>query len=173
MTDTEEIIKLLEKRLATFEDQKSSNVGIVEKNQDGVITASGLSKAMMGELVSFDRGNKGLVLNLDEESVSIILLDRAENIKEGDVVKTTGKLLSIPVSENLLGRIINPLGIPLDGKPKVEKGTFMPLERIAAGVIEREPVNTPLKTGIKAIDSMIPIGRGQRELIIGDRGTDR
>ena len=173
MTDTDDIINLLEKRLATFEDQKSSNVGIVEKNQDGVITASGLSKAMMGELVSFDKGNKGLVLNLDEESVSIILLDRAENIKEGDVVKTTGKLLSIPVSENLLGRVINPLGIPLDGKPKVEKGTFMPLERIAAGVIEREPVNTPLKTGIKAIDSMIPIGRGQRELIIGDRGLGK
>ncbi|MBI2034975.1 MAG: F0F1 ATP synthase subunit alpha, partial [Candidatus Levybacteria bacterium] len=105
MTDTQEIIKLLEKRLATFEDQKSSNVGTVEKNQDGVITASGLSKAMMGELVSFDKGNKGLVLNLDEETVSIILLDRAENIKEGDVVKTTGKLLSIEVSGNLLGRV--------------------------------------------------------------------
>lgn len=173
MTDTEDIIKLLEKRLATFDDQKFSNVGIVEKNQDGVITASGLSKAMMGELVSFDKGNKGLVLNLDEENVSIILLDRAENIKEGDGVKTTGKLLSIAVSDNLLGRVINPLGTPLDGKPKVERGTLMPIERIAAGVIDREPVNTPLKTGIKAIDSMIPIGRGQRELIIGDRGLGK
>lgn len=173
MIDTDDIIKQLEKRLVNFEDQKISNIGIVEKNQDGVITASGLSKAMMGELVSFDKGGDGLVLNLDEESVSIILLDKAENIKEGDGVKTTGKLLSLPVSENLLGRVINPLGEPLDGKPRIEKGTRMPLERIAAGVVQREPVNTPLKTGVKAVDAMIPIGRGQRELIIGDRGLGK
>lgn len=174
MKNSEEIIKQLEKKLENYNQTTSStNVGIVERNTDGVIVANGLSKALMGELVEFENGIKGVILNLDEDSVSIILLDKATNIKEGDRVKTTGKLLSINVSEDLLGRVINPLGEPLDGKSKITKGKDMSLERIAAGVVEREPVNTPLKTGIKAIDSMIPIGRGQRELIIGDRGTGK
>lgn len=174
MQNSEDIIKQLEKRLANFSNGASSkNVGIVEKNTDGVIVASGLSKVMMGELVAFETGAKGVVLNLDEDSVSIILLDKASDIKEGDSVKTTGVLLSIEASEELLGRVVNPLGMPLDGKPKIKKGKTIPLERIAAGVVQREPVNTPLKTGIKAIDAMIPIGRGQRELIIGDRGIGK
>ena len=174
MQNSEDIIKQLEKRLASFSSGASSkNVGIVEKNTDGVIVASGLSKAMMGELVTFETGAKGVILNLDEDSVSIILLDKSSDIKESDGVKTTGVLLSIDVSEELLGRVVNPLGEPLDGKPKIKKGRTMPLERIAAGVVQREPVNTPLKTGIKAIDAMIPIGRGQRELIIGDRGIGK
>lgn len=174
MQNSEDIIKQLEKRLASFSSGASSkNVGIVEKNTDGVIVASGLSKAMMGELVTFETGTKGVVLNLDEDSVSIILLDKESGIKEGDGVKTTGVLLSIEASEELLGRVVNPLGMPLDGKPKITKGKTMPLERIASGVVQREPVNTPLKTGIKAIDAMIPIGRGQRELIIGDRGIGK
>ncbi len=174
MQNSEDIIKQLEKKLLDFNTNASfKNVGVVEKNTDGVIVASGLSKAMMGELVAFENNAKGVILNLDEDSVSIILLSEASDIKEGDSVKTTGVLLSIEASEELLGRVINPLGIPLDGKPKIKKGKQMPLERIAAGVVEREPVNTPLKTGIKAIDAMIPIGRGQRELIIGDRGIGK
>ena len=174
MDTTEKIIEQLEKKLASFSiDGTSKNIGFVEKNTDGVIVASGLSQAMMGELVAFDNGAKGVILNLDEDNVSIILLEKADIIKEGDSVKTTGRLLSIEVSEELLGRVINPLGVSLDKKPQIKKGKFMPLEKIAAGVIEREPVNTPLKTGIKAIDAMIPIGRGQRELIIGDRGIGK
>ncbi len=174
MDKSKKIIEDLEKKLSSFNAAGSqSNVGVVEKNNDGVIVASGLSKAMMGEIVEFENSSRGVILNLDEDSVSIILLDKAENLKEGDSVKTTGILLSIEASEDLLGRVINPLGVPLDAKSKPKKGKAMPLERIAAGVVEREPVNTPLKTGIKAIDSMIPIGRGQRELIIGDRGTGK
>jgi len=174
MINSEEIIKQLEKRLTTFNlDQKVQNIGTVEKNTDGVIIASGLSKAFMGELVSFADGTQGMILNLEEDYVSIILLGKGRHIKEGEEVKTTGKLLSINASEDLLGRIVNPLGEPLDAKAKIKKGKDMPLERIAAGVVEREPVDKPLKTGIKAIDYMIPIGRGQRELIIGDRGLGK
>ncbi len=174
MIDSNDIIKQLENRVKGFSyDSKTENVGVVEKNFDGVITASGLSKAVMGERVVFGNGASGLVLDLDEESVSIILLGETTSIKEGDSVKTTGELLSIQVSEEMLGRVVNPLGQPLDGRPTIKKGRLMPLERIAAGVVEREPVDTPLKTGIKAIDAMIPVGRGQRELIIGDRGLGK
>jgi F-type H+-transporting ATPase subunit alpha len=174
MQSSEDIIKNLEKKLSSFNmGATEKNVGVVEKNTDGVIVASGLSKAMMGEIVEFKNSSKGVILNLDEDSVSIILLDNSKDIKEGDEVKTTGVLLSIEASEELLGRVINPLGVPSDGKPKIKKGKTMPLEKIAAGVVEREPVNAPLKTGIKAIDAMIPIGRGQRELIIGDRGIGK
>jgi F-type H+-transporting ATPase subunit alpha len=174
MNSSEDIIKQLEKKLATFSaDGASKNIGVVEKNTDGVIVVSGLSKAMMAELVVFDQGAQGLVFNLDEDYCSIILLDKTVDIKEGDTVKTTGILLSIEVSESLIGRVVGPLGQPLDGKQKIKGGKKMPLERIAAGVIQREPVNTPVKTGIKGIDTMIPIGRGQRELIIGDRGIGK
>jgi F-type H+-transporting ATPase subunit alpha len=174
MIDSESIIQQLEKRLTKFsEDPKVQNIGIVEKNSDGVVVASGLSKSVMGEEVYFEKGEAGLILNFDEDTTSIILLGRGENIKEGDIIKRSGKLLSILASEELKGRVINPLGEPLDGKTKIKRGEAMPLERIAAGVVAREPVNTPLKTGIKAIDSMIPIGRGQRELIIGDRGLGK
>lgn len=173
MIDSQIIIKNLEKRLSSFgDDPKTQNIGFVEKNTDGVVIASGLSRAAMGEKILFQDGS-GVVLNLDEDSVSIILLGKGDTIKEGDKVRTTGELLSIAASEDLLGRVINPLGDPLDGKARIKKGKDMPLERIAAGVIEREPVNTPLKTGIKAIDSMIPVGRGQRELIIGDRALGK
>ncbi|MBI4079600.1 MAG: F0F1 ATP synthase subunit alpha [Candidatus Levybacteria bacterium] len=174
MIDNKEILAQLEKRLTTFSaDPKVKNVGVVEKNTDGVITASGLSDAVIGEKVIFANSSEGVVLGLDEDAVSIILLDQSTIIKEGNKVNTTGELLVIQAHEELLGRIVNPLGKPLDGKPAVKKGTHMPLERIAAGVIEREPVDTPLKTGIKAIDAMIPIGRGQRELLIGDRGLGK
>ncbi|OGH31586.1 MAG: F0F1 ATP synthase subunit alpha [Candidatus Levybacteria bacterium RIFCSPHIGHO2_02_FULL_42_12] len=174
MITTEDIIAKLEKRIHSFNDSgKKLNVGTVMKNTDGVITADGLSDVAMGEIVTFENGNSGVVLNLDEDTVSIILLGSQENLKEGNRVETTGKLLSINVSNEYLGRTINPLGNPLDGKPDIKGEKDMPLERIAPGVVEREPVNTPVKTGIKAIDAMIPIGRGQRELIIGDRGLGK
>jgi F-type H+-transporting ATPase subunit alpha len=174
MTKTDNIIATLEKKLITFNaDPEMQNVGTVEKVTDDVVVASGLSKALMGEQVVFDDGTEGVVLNLDEDSVSIILLGKATNLKEGDTVKTTGKLLSVNASEGLLGRVINPIGKPLDGKAVAKKSKDMPLEKIAAGVIARKPVDTPIKTGIKAVDALIPIGRGQRELIIGDRGLGK
>lgn len=174
MIDDNQIIKILEGKLMKFgEDTKTQNVGNVIKNTDGVIVANGLSHAIMGEKVIFKDGSAGMILNLDEDTVSIILLGESSNIKEGDTLKTTGEMLSIEVSEELLGRVIDPLGNPLDNKAKIKKGKNMPLEKIAAGVVDREPVSAPLKTGIKAIDSMIPIGRGQRELIIGDRQTGK
>lgn len=174
MIDNNEIIEQLEKRLSTFSvDPKTQNVGKVEKNTDGVIIASGLSKAFMGEMIDFQDGSSGFILNLDEDNASVILLSGGQNVKEGDTVKTTGRQLTINASDDLLGRVVNPIGQPLDGKPAIKKGSLMPLEKIAAGVVEREPVNTPLKTGIKAIDAMFPIGRGQRELIIGDRGLGK
>lgn len=174
MIDSQKIIEQLENRLMSFGvDKKTQNVGVVEKITDGVVIASGLSKCFMGELVAFNNGGYGAVLNLDEDTVSIILLGKEEKLKEGDGIKRTGKMLSIEVSDALLGRVVDPLGLPLDGKPKIREGRAMPLEKIAPGVVEREPVNTPLKTGVKAIDAIIPIGRGQRELIIGDRGLGK
>jgi F-type H+/Na+-transporting ATPase subunit alpha len=174
MINSDDIIKKLEENLSTFHfDAKTKNIGRVIRNNDGVVLSSGLSQAFMGEEVELEDGTRGVVLNLDEDQVSIILLGSGGGIKEGDTVRTTGRILEVNASEGLLGRVINPMGEPLDGKAKVKKGRGMPLEKIAAGVVEREPVNTPLKTGIKAIDAMIPIGRGQRELIIGDRGLGK
>lgn len=174
MIDNKAIIEKLEKRLSTFDaNPKTQNVGHVEKNTDGVIQASGLTKAFMGEIIAFEDGSEGFILNLDEDHASIILLSGGKDVKEGDTVKTTGRSLTINGSNDLLGRVINPLGQPLDGKAAIKKGKEMPLEKIAPGVIERIGVNTPLKTGVKAIDAMFPIGRGQRELIIGDRGLGK
>ena len=174
MISSDQIIKDLEIGLeAQSLSPRVQNIGKVEKNTDEVIVASGLSQAFMGERVTVSDGTDGVILNLNEDEVSIILLGSGEKIKEGDTIKRTSELLSINASEDLLGRVINPLGLPLDGKSKIKKGKLMPLERIAPGVVEREFVNTPLKTGIKAIDAMFPIGRGQRELIIGDRGLGK
>jgi len=174
MIDNTSIIESLEKRLSSFtSDPKTQNVGVVEKNTDGVVSASGLSKAFMGEIIEFEEGSRGVILNLDEDQASIILFNNGLTIQEGMTVKTTGQGLTIKASEELLGRVVNPLGLPLDGKPEIKKGNEMPLERIAAGVVERKGVDTPMKTGIKSIDAMFPIGRGQRELIIGDRGLGK
>lgn len=174
MIDNSKIIQNLEQKLMSFGGGlKSENVGKVIRNSDGVVIASGLSKVVMGEKVLFKNEVSGIILNLDEDTVSVILLGNGDNIREDDAVKSSGQMLGIEVSESLLGRVINPLGEPLDGKPKIKKGKIMPLEKIAPGVVKREPVNSPLKTGIKAIDSMIPVGRGQRELIIGDRQTGK
>jgi F-type H+-transporting ATPase subunit alpha len=174
MNNTEDILKQLESRLTSFSgNAKTENIGTVEKNNDGVLTVSGLSKAVMGERVVTENGINGVIFGLDEDYASVILMDTRTDVKEGDTIKRTEELLSITADESLLGRVVNTLGVPLDGKPAITKGKLMPLERIAAGVVEREPVDTPLKTGIKGIDAMIPVGRGQRELIIGDRGLGK
>ncbi len=170
-----DFIKQIESKLKNVDVvPKPSNEGRVLSIGDGIVRASGLSNAGFGEEVEFDDKTRGLVFNLDEDETSIILLSESQEIIEGSRVKTTGKLLGVTVSDSLLGRVIDPLQAPLDAKNLVtSRGKFYPLEKIAPGVILRQPVDTPLKTGIKAIDSMIPIGRGQRELIIGDRNTGK
>lgn len=174
MTRVDDIIKKLEGRLETLAiDPRPEHVGSVEEVRDDVIIASGLSKIGMNEVVVFEGGEKGLVLSLDEELVSILVLGDGRSIINGQRVSSTNQNLSVNTSEELLGRVVNPLGVPLDGKPKPKGGKVMPLEKIAPSVVKRRPVDTPLKTGITAIDSMIPIGRGQRELLIGDRNTGK
>ncbi len=172
---TEEFISEIEKKISGMENNpKAQNVGTVLFVGDGIVRASGLTHAGFGEEVEFEDKTRGLVLNLNEDEVSIILLSPSLTIQEGDTVKTTGKILSIEVSDDIIGRVVDPLGVALDGKPlKLKNPKTYPLERIAAGVVERVPVDTPLKTGIKSIDAMTPIGRGQRELIIGDRNTGK
>lgn len=170
----DDLISQIEKKLATVHfDPKIENVGYVESVGDGIIQATGLSKVGFGEEVEFENGVRGLAFNLNEDSISIILLSDSIEIREGDKIKTTGRILGINANKNLIGRVIDPLQNPLDGKKLENKGELYPLEKIAPGVIERQPVDTPIKTGIKAIDSMTPIGRGQRELIIGDRNTGK
>lgn len=171
----EELIKEIEKRLSTVQTTaKVTNQGVVETIGDGIVTASGLSAAGYGEEVEFENGERGLVLNLNADSVSIILLSNSLDVSEGMTVKTTGKILGLQVSDNVIGKTIDPLMSPLDGRQlKTTGGKFYPLENIAPGVVLRQPVDTPLKTGVKAVDSMIPIGRGQRQLIIGDRNTGK
>ena len=149
-------------------------VGTVLQVSDGVVRIYGLRNAEANELLEFDNGIKAVVMNLEEDNVGAVLLGPTDQIKEGYIVKRTGRIASINVGEGMLGRVINPLGEPLDGKGEISGERFeMPLERKAPGVIFRQPVNQPLQTGLKAVDAMIPIGRGQRELIIGDRQTGK
>ena len=171
----EDLIKQIEKKLSTVHiTPKYENIGVVESVGDGIVQVSGLSKVGFGEEVEFSKGSLGLAFNLGEDLTSIILLSsQTTSIKEGDTVKTTGRILGVSVSDELIGRVIDPLQNAQDGKQLNVKGILYPLEKIAPGVIDRQPVDTPLKTGIIAIDSMIPIGRGQRELIIGDRNTGK
>ena len=140
---------------------------------DGIARASGLEKCMAGELLQFDNGEYGMAQNLEENTVSIVLLGSDVGIKEGSTVKRTGKVVSVPVGEAMIGRVVNALGQPIDGAGPIETTEFRAIESRAPGIIDRQPVKEPLQTGIKAIDSMIPIGRGQRELIIGDRQTGK
>lgn len=170
----EELIQQIEKRLSTVHvSPKMENIGIVESVGDGIVQVRGLSKAGYGEEVEFENGNRGLAFNLNDDYTSIILLSDNAATREGDTVKTTGKILSTVGTDDLIGRVIDPLQNALDARPLKLKGPLYPIEKIAPGVIQRQPVDTPLKTGIKAIDSMTPIGRGQRELIIGDRNTGK
>src|SRR5436190_21382000 len=150
-----------------------SNVGLVRETGDGVARIEGLGDVMLNEMIEFPNGVFGLALNLEETEVGAILLGDPTKVSEGDEVKTTGRLLSVPVGKGLLGRVVNTLGEPLDGKGEVSSETFYPLEKIAPGVIKHRSVTQPVQTGIMAIDAMIPIGRGQRELIIGDRATGK
>jgi F-type H+-transporting ATPase subunit alpha len=170
----EEITQILKSQLANFEKKLDvSETGTVVAVGDGVAKVYGLEKAMAGELVDFGGGVSGMVLNLEEESVGIAILGDDTRVKEGSTVKRTGKIVQVPVGEALLGRVVNALGIPIDGKGDVATKEFRKVEIKAPGIVDRQSVNQPLQTGIKAIDAMIPIGRGQRELIIGDRQTGK
>ena len=170
----EEISKIIRAQIKHYENViEQSEVGTVIMVGDGIARASGLEKCMAGELLQFDNGEYGMAQNLEENTVSIVLLGSDVGIKEGSTVKRTGKVVSVPVGEALIGRVVNALGQPIDGAGPIETTEFRPIESPAPGIIERQPVKEPLQTGIKAIDSMIPIGRGQRELIIGDRQTGK
>lgn len=170
MNIVEDIEKQIEKAKFT---SSAKNVGRIIEIGDGVARVSGLSDVAASELVSFKKGITGLALNLEEDTVGVIIFGDWTKLKEGDSCQTTGRILEIPVGDALIGRVIDALGNPVDGRGKITTQTFYPAEKIAPGVVFRQPVNTPLQTGLKAIDSMIPIGRGQRELIIGDRGLGK
>lgn len=170
----EEISAILRRQLSGFENEADIyEVGTVLQVGDGVARVYGISKVMASELVEFPNGVMGMVLNLEEDNVGVILFGDDRLVKEGDTVRRTGRIASVPVGEELLGRVVNPLGVPIDGKGPILSTKTLPIERKALGVIERQPVTEPLQSGIKAIDALIPIGRGQRELIIGDRQTGK
>ena len=170
----EEITKIIRAQIKNSENKlESSETGIVILVGDGIAKASGLEKCMAGELVEFPNGAFGMAQNLEEDTVSIVILGSDSGIKEGDTVKRTGRVVSVPVGKELIGRVVNALGEPIDGKGAITPESFRPIEMPAPGIIDRQNVSRPLQTGIKAIDSMIPIGRGQRELIIGDRQTGK
>lgn len=162
------------KEIAAFKTTVTTKtVGEIIEVGDGIAKVGGLTSARSAELLRFPKDTYGLALNLEKDALGCVILGDYKHLQEGQQVEATGKLLSIPVGEALIGRVVDPLGRPLDGKPEIRSQTRYPIERIAAGVIKRQPVKTPLQTGIKAIDSMIPIGRGQRELLIGDRSTGK
>ena len=170
----EEITKIIRSQIKNYEAKlEQSETGIVILVGDGIARVSGLDKCMAGELIEFTNGSFGLAQNLEEDTVSVVILGTDAGIKEGDTVKRTGKVVSVPVGNALIGRVVNALGEPIDGKGEIVPETFRPIECPAPGIIERKHVSRPLQTGIKAIDAMIPIGRGQRELIIGDRQTGK
>ncbi len=172
--DAKHIAELIESQLKGYESQVDlAEVGTVVSVGDGIAIVHGLEKVMAGEMVDFGNNIFGLTLNLDEDSVGCVIMGEVHTIKEGQMVRRTKRIIQVPVGEALVGRVVDPLGMPLDGKGPVAAKEFYPVERIAPGVVDRHPVNTPLQTGLKAIDSMIPIGRGQRELIIGDRQTGK
>ena len=170
----EEISSVIKEEIKRYSSHMSvAEVGTVIQVADGIARIHGLEKAMQGELLEFPHGVRGMVLNLEEDNVGAVLLGDATNIEEGDIVKTTGTVVEVPVGDEMIGRVVNALGQPIDGKGPISSRKFRKIERVASGVIDRKSVDTPLQTGIKAIDSMVPIGRGQRELIIGDRQTGK
>ena len=170
----EEITKIIRSQIKNYENKiEQSETGVVILVGDGIAKASGLDNCMAGELVEFPNGSYGMAQNLEEDTVSLVILGTDAGIKEGDTVKRTGRVVSVPVGAGLIGRVVNALGEPIDGKGAIANEGFRPIEMPAPGIIERQHVDTPLQTGIKAIDSMIPIGKGQRELIIGDRQTGK
>ena len=170
----EDIIKVIKSQIKNYEHKiKQDETGIIITVGDGIARVSGLDNCILNELIEFGNGEYGMALNLEEDSVSVVIFGGTCDIKEGDIVRRTGKVVSVPVGYNLLGRVVNPLGQPIDGKGPIDTENYRPIENIAPGIIERKSVSVPLRTGIKAVDSMIPIGRGQRELIIGDRQTGK
>jgi F-type H+/Na+-transporting ATPase subunit alpha len=171
---SDEIISIIKSSIDDFDaTTETRSVGTVVEVGDGIAQIYGLQDALASELLEFPNGVSGLALNLEEETVGAVILGDASAIKEGDQVRTTGRVVEVPVGAELLGRVVSPLGVPLDGKGDIRTSATRPVERIAPGVIVRQPVDTPVQTGIKAIDALIPIGRGQRELIIGDRQTGK
>jgi F-type H+-transporting ATPase subunit alpha len=170
----EEISKIIRDKIGNFAvDVDVAEVGTVVSVGDGIARLHGIERAMAGEMIEFPNGLFGIALNLEEESVGAVLLGHSTDIKEGDTVKRTGRIISVPVGDEMIGRVVNALGQPVDGKGPIAARRQMPIERLAPGVVDRLPVKEPLQTGLKAIDSMVPIGRGQRELIIGDRQTGK
>src|SRR6266487_328026 len=170
----DEITQLIRQQIENYETKVAvDEVGTVLTLGDGIARVHGLDKVMAGELLSFPHGLAGIAMNLEEDQVGVVLLGEYTEIKEGDEVKRTGRIMSVPVGEALIGRVVNSLGQPIDDKGPISTSEFITLERLAPGVIDRQPVREPMATGLKAIDSMIPIGRGQRELIIGDRQTGK
>src|ERR1700704_249767 len=170
----EEISKIIREQIGSFAvDVDVAEVGSIISIGDGIARVHGVDNAMSGEMLEFPHGVFGIALNLEEESVGAVLLGEFKEIKEGDLVKRTGRIISVPVGEELLGRVVNALGQPIDGRGPIVSKQFSPIERLAPGVVDRQPVKEPLQTGLKAIDAMVPIGRGQRELIIGDRQTGK
>ena len=170
----EQISRIIRSQIKYYENAiEQTETGTVTMVGDGIARAAGLDNCMAGELVQFESGTYGMAQNLEENSVSIVLLGDDEGIKEGSTIKRTGKVVSVPVGEGMIGRVVNALGQPIDGKGPIEAADYRAIESPAPGILERQPVKQPLQTGIKAVDSMIPIGRGQRELIIGDRQTGK
>src|SRR5438093_1388529 len=171
---SDEITSIIRGEIKGFEAGADiAGVGTIVEVGDGIAQIYGLSGALASELLEFPNGIMGMAFNLEEETVGALILGDYTSLKEGDQVKTTGRVVEVPVGDALIGRVVNPLGQPIDGKGPIETKTTRPIERIAPGVIVRQPVDTPVQTGIIAIDAMIPIGRGQRELIIGDRQTGK
>ena len=170
----EEISSVIKEQIKQYKSElEVSDVGTVIQVADGIARVHGLAKAMQGELLEFPGDVYGMVLNLEEDNVGVVLLGDNKSINEGDTVKTTGRVVEVPVGDVMLGRVVNALGQPIDGKGPIQTDKYRKIERVASGVIARKSVDTPLQTGIKAIDAMVPIGRGQRELIIGDRQTGK
>jgi F-type H+-transporting ATPase subunit alpha len=170
----EEISKIIRDQIGNYTvDVDVAEVGTIISCGDGIARIHGVDRAMAGEMLEFPHGLFGIALNLEEDTVGAVLLGHSEDIKEGDQVKRTGRIISVPVGDELVGRVVNALGQPIDGKGPIASKQFMPIERLAPGVVSRLPVKEPLQTGLKAIDGMVPIGRGQRELIIGDRQTGK
>ncbi|MBE6542527.1 MAG: F0F1 ATP synthase subunit alpha, partial [Ruminococcaceae bacterium] len=170
----DEISNIIKNQIKNYRNKtEEAETGTVITVGDGIVRAFGLENCMANELVLFEGGEAGMAMNLEEDTVSIVLLDDSQEIKEGTKIKRTGKVVSVPVGDAMIGRIVNALGAPIDGKGPIDCTETRPIEQIAPGIITRKSVSVPLQTGIKAIDSMIPIGRGQRELIIGDRQTGK
>ncbi|MDE3149548.1 MAG: F0F1 ATP synthase subunit alpha, partial [Acidobacteriota bacterium] len=170
----DEITQLLREQIANYDAKvQVDEVGTITSLGDGIARLHGLDKVMAGELLSFPHGISGLALSLEEDQVGAVVLGDYTELSEGNEVKRTGKILSVPVGEGMIGRVVNPLGMPIDDKGPIASSEFLPVERLAPGIVDRQPVREPMATGLKAIDAMIPIGRGQRELIIGDRQTGK